>query len=85
MPVFFVVFVVVVKFIEIRSQPEGFCFSNEARGADEFGGAVRLLAELTEVRLVRSSLTGNFHSDYLNAGTKRDLKYYIFTFLHFLF
>ena len=52
-------------FSTIRSQPKGFCFSNEARGADEFGGAVRLLAELTEVSLVRSSLTGNFHSDYL--------------------
>ena len=52
-------------FSTIRSQPKGFCFSNEARGADEFGGAVRLLAELTEVSLVRSSLTGKFHSDYL--------------------
>ena len=71
MPGFFVGFVVVVKFIEIRSQPKGFCFSNEARGADEFGGSVRLLAELTEVSLVRSSLTGNFHSDYLKQIRRR--------------
>ena len=27
-------------FSTIRSQPKGFCFSNEARGADVFGGAV---------------------------------------------
>ena len=39
-------------FSTIRSQPKGFCFSNEARDADEFGGAVRQLAELTEVSLV---------------------------------
>ena len=36
------------------SQTKGFCLSNEARDADEFGGAVRQLAELTEVSLVRS-------------------------------
>ena len=36
------------------SQTKGFYLSNEARDADEFGGAVRQLAELTEVSLVRS-------------------------------
>ena len=46
------------------SQPKGFCFSNEARDADESGGAVRQFV-ITEVSLVRSSLTGNFQSDHM--------------------
>ena len=46
-------------------QPKGICFSNEARDADESGGAVRQFAVRAEVSLVRSSLTGNFQSDHM--------------------
>ena len=62
-------------FSTIRSQPKGFCFSNEARDADEFGGAVRQLAGLTEVSVVRSSLRGNFHSDYLKQIQRQPSSY----------